>query len=329
MILAEPHRPILVTGGSGFIGRRLIAALRRAGRVAVPLDDGSVPPRRPLTPDPALISLDIRDTAALTEVVRQMRPAAIVHLAALHHIPTCTAEPQRALSINVLGTQSVLEACASLPEVRVTLASSGAVYAWEQGPLSELTPLAPADIYGISKQTNEAQLALWVRQGRDAGLARSGRIARLFNVIGPDDPNGHLIPDLIDRLLPHLDSMAGPIPLKLGALAPRRDYLGVEDAARGLLALIDDPDETPLDIYNLCSGSEIGVAELAAKIAALMGVKIAPVSDPALLRRIDRPSQWGDPTKARERLGFTLTDSLDDVLRALCQAALSGGETAA
>lgn len=328
MTSALPHRPVLVTGGSGFIGRRLIAALRRSGWEAIPLDDGSVPPRRPLPPDPALIPLDIRDTPALTETVAAMRPAAVVHLAALHHIPTCTAEPQRALSINVLGTQSLLDACAGLPDVRIVLASSGAVYAWDQGPLSELTPLTPADIYGISKQTNEAQLALWVRQGRDAGLARSGRIARLFNVVGPDDPNAHLIPDLIDRLLPHLDSMAGPIPLPLGALTPRRDYLGVEDAARGLQALIDDPDETPLDTYNLCSGSEVGVAELAGKIAALMGVKIAPVSDPALVRRIDRPSQWGDPTKARERLGFTVNTPLDDVLRALCQAALTEGRMA-
>ncbi len=123
--------------------------------------------------------------------------------------------------------------------------------------------------------------------------------------------------------------MDGPVPLTLGALTPRRDYLSVEDAARGVLALLTDADESPLEAYNLCSGSEVSVAELAERLAALLGVRITPVSDPRLVRRIDRPSQWGDPTKARERLKFTTQDGLEETLRALCRTMIGGGTRAA
>lgn len=316
---------VLVTGGAGFIGQRLVSLLLKAGYSVVVVDDCSA--GQALQPETAglrCVRLDIRDTKGLAALVAEIRPSVIVHLAALHHIPTCTNDPARTLSINVLGTQSLLDSCKDLSSVRIVLASSGAVYAWGQEQLSEIAPLAPADIYSISKQTNEAQVALWVTQGVDTAIRRSGRVARLFNVIGEHDPNGHLIPDLMSRLLPHLDQRDGPIQLRLGALSPRRDYISVEDAARGLFALVADTDESSFEAYNLCSGTEVSVAELAEHLAHLLGVRVSLVSDPELVRRIDRPSQWGAPTKARDRLGFVAQDTLDDVLGRMCRREIGG-----
>jgi UDP-glucose 4-epimerase len=297
----------LITGGAGFIGRHVVQKLLTRGEDVTILDDGSAGLALPAANERlTVIRGDIRDPAAVAQALAQ--PATVIHLAALHHIPTCTADPGRTLSINVIGTQVLLDAATKIGAARLVLASSGAVYGWQESALAEDAPLVPSDIYGISKRTNEDQAALWARQ-TDSSL----RIARIFNAVGPGDPHGHLIPDILTRL----EEKAEVLPL--GSLTPRRDYLHVEDAAEGLLALADDPAPTAIEAYNLCSGSALSVEELARRLMSLAGRSLRIESRAGLQRPSDRPLLLGDPTKTTRNLGWTARRSLDDALAAILE----------
>src|SRR5262245_35287580 len=217
-----PFQSVLVTGGAGFIGTRVVARLRRRHIRTIVVDNGYVGLPLP-APENDLIPLkiDIRDRAALASVLSEHRPGSIVHLAAVHHIPTCEREPHLALDVNVLGTQSLLDAAAEVVVKNIVFASSGAVYKWENGPLDETRTRTDAtDVYSISKLTNEYQLACWA--GRVGARAH---IARVFNTIGEGDPNGHLIPDILAQLSRQNDVV------RLGNITPKRDYIDDDDVA--------------------------------------------------------------------------------------------------
>lgn len=299
---------VLVTGGAGFVGTVLVDSLRRRGPVVV-VDDLSV--GRPL-PAPAeglsCYQADVRDRQAMVAIMERHRPTAVVHLAAIHHIPTCERDPFHATDVNVMGFQSVLDACAVAGCQRVVLASSGAVYDWQDGALAENAPVAPQDVYAASKAANEHQLTAWVRAAKGAGM-----IARMFNVIGPNDPNGHLIPDLLRRL----DAASGQhVTLRMGNLDRRRDFVDVNDMAAGLVCLADR--KAPgVAVYNLCSGRDYSAGDIALRLAALRGIRADLVSDQTLCRAMDRASQLGDPAKSFRDLGWRAHRDLDDSLVAI------------
>ncbi|MFY7960347.1 MAG: GDP-mannose 4,6-dehydratase, partial [Elsteraceae bacterium] len=142
-----------------------------------------------------------------------------------------------------------------------------------------------------------------------------------FGVIGTGDGNAHLVPDILSRLVALRGRDPGaPAPLALGNLDTRRDYLSVEDAAEGLFAMLRRPHDAPVDVYNLCSGQEHRVADIAEKVAAAIPIPITIRHDPALARRFDRPSQLGDPSKSWRRLAWRATTPLDLVIAEMVAA---------
>lgn len=285
---------LLVTGGAGMIGRRVVAQWTQAGGDAAVLDNLSsgltMPPQASLA-----VEADLRDETALDALLRDYRPQAILHLAAVHHIPTCESRRSHCLEVNVVGTERLLAAASNHAVERLVLASSGAVYAWQPGALNERSLLAPGDNYGLSKYCNEQQLRFW-----SSHSGRVGRVARIFNTIGHDDPNAHLIPDILRQL-----GDANSMRIALGNLAPRRDYLHADDVAAGLIALVQDTrDELSFDALNLCSGIEHSVEQLVQRIASLLGRAVAISVDASRQRSVDRPSQLGDPSHTWATLGW-------------------------
>jgi len=300
----QPAR-FLVTGGAGFIGHRTVSALLAAdpaAEVAV-LDNLSVGMPMPGCRDRlALFEADIRDRGRVDQVFTEFRPDSVIHLAAVHHIPTCERERAYSLDVNVVGTETVLQAAEAQGITRVILASSGAVFDWCDGPLSEDdTPLKPRDNYSVAKLTNEHQLAFWVE--RTGGFART---ARIFNTIGHDDPNGHLVPDIISQI-PRGQMTAV---ISLGNLNPRRDYIHADDTARALCAIARETGPQGIDVFNVASGLDASVADLVSLLGQIMGVSIEVREDAARKRRVDRPSQLAATGKIERRLGFKTSKSL-------------------
>ncbi len=297
----------LVTGGAGFIGRRAVAMLADAGGTVAIVDNLSVGLPMPQDERFETHVADITDEAAMMAIAAAFKPDVIVHLAAVHHIPTCERRRAYSLNINITGTEIMLDAAEKSGAKRFVLASSGAVYDWEDGALHEsATPLRAADNYALAKLTNERQVAFW----SDRSGAES-RIARIFNTIGYDDPNAHLIPDILNQL----HRAKGRAAIELGNTKPRRDYIHADDTAAGIATIAADTRPGIVqDTLNVCSGTDASVEDLVRQIGSEMGIEIDIIESEARKRRVDRMSQLGDPTRMASEFGWRARTSLKDAV---------------
>ena len=221
---------------------------------------------------------DIRDSAAVQGVIAKVRPAVVFHLAAVHFIPACEAEPGDANSINVSGTINLLNAVP--PGTQFVFASTAAVYRpSDQEHTERDDALGPVDIDGYTKLHAENFVRYFHQKERVRAV-----IVRLFNVVGPGETNPHLVPTIIGQLA------SGTTSLSLGNLFPHRDYIDVSDAARGFRELSEHArfDDGPL-VSNLGTGTTHSVRDVVEAIAVAAGVEIDVRQDLARMRPVDRP----------------------------------------
>ena len=310
----------LVTGGCGFVGSALVRRLLAEPCEVVVVDDLSRGSVENLGPDQDRVRVIEQDvTQSLSRIFSSFQPHDVIHLAALHFIPDCDADPARCLRVNVDGTRSVLEAVGALSDpVSLVLASSAAVYAPADGPHREQEDsLGPVDVYGYSK--------LWAEELAAGFAARTGTavgIARLFNVFGPGETNAHFIPSLISQM------KAGES-VRLGNLSSKRDYVFVDDVADALLRLARYGLDGQSATVNVGSGRAYSGNEVVEALAGLAEAGVAPVTDPSRLRPVDRPVLLADPTLAQKLLDWTPRTSLIEGLRAAWDRPVGAGVTVA
>src|SRR5579862_1706426 len=115
-------KTVLVTGGAGFVGTAVVRELLDQTTARLVIVDSLRNGRRehlPLTERVVLRQGDLADAELLARLVAEMRPELVLHLAALHFIPYCNAQPGETLQVNVVGTQNLLEACRPFPPQRL------------------------------------------------------------------------------------------------------------------------------------------------------------------------------------------------------------------
>jgi UDP-glucose 4-epimerase len=298
---------ILVTGGNGYVGRTLCRQLM-VGHDVIVIDNlrsGAVR----FEPDELqridFREADIRDTAAVERIMAKVRPDTVVHLAAIHFIPDCEADPSLAIGINVEGTSSLLSA--TPPGTRVVVASTAAVYAPEDTPHhEESSPVRPMDIYGLTKWQTEQYTRYWAGK-RDLAAT----IVRLFNVIGPGETNPHILPAILAQAL------RGESRLRLGNCHPKRDYIDVTDVAGGFAAAALSPKQVGTDIVNLGTGSAWSVYEVVEVLGRVVGREFTIETDASRVRQSDRPFLAADNMRMSQTYGFLPKLSLEDALRRL------------
>ena len=296
--------PVLVTGGCGFVGSRLCARLVADGHEVVILDNVSLgtPANLPaaVAARARIVEADVRDVDALRRCMETYQPRTVVHLAAIHFIPACNADPRRAIDVNVTGTQALLDACATAGAVEaVVLASSASVYASSAAPLSEESALGPVDIYGHTKVWMEQLAALFHRRS-----AIAVGVARFFNIFGPGETNPHLIPDIIT------EGRAGGV-LRLGNLTSQRDYVYVDDVARGVMLLAEACRVHGSLTCNFGGERPVDGWQLVRLIERLHGGTFVVAQDPAKMRPADNPMIASDCTRAHRLLGWHAETSLE------------------
>jgi len=298
---------IVVTGGAGFVGRELIRLLHDTGEEVLVADRlrYGMPDWLQTPPEGVRLSqVDIRDAPAIRGVIEDFRPDAVVHLAAIHYIPECDADPPLAVSTNVTGTVNVLAACP--PGTRFVFASSGAVYEPDEAPHQEMvSSLKPADIYGITKLQGEAYVRAFA-----ADHDLSCGIVRLFNVIGPGETNPHLLPAIIAQLRDGAQS------IDLGNTWPKRDYIDVRDAAAGFAAVARgaNPPGVDCEVVNLGSGQQYSVDDILARMRSVLGLSFEVRQDPRRMRAVDRPYLGADISRIREVFDWAPANELDATL---------------
>jgi GDP-4-dehydro-6-deoxy-D-mannose reductase len=282
-----------VTGGNGFVGTWLVAHLEEQDDDVVAVDH----------------DVDVRDGAAVRTAVRDAAPDAIYHLAALTHVGKSWDGPEEVLQVNTMGTLHVLQAaraCASPP--RVLLVSSAEVYGVvEEGslPAKEDMPLEPVTPYAASKVAAEYL-------GVQAHLAHGLHVVRVrpFNHVGPGQGPGFVVPSLAARIVEGLRRGGGTVPV--GNLSARRDLTDVRDVVRAYRLLVERG--IPGEVYNVCSGRAVAVTELADRMLRMAGVDLELVPDPELVRPVDVPVMFGDPSKLMAATGWAPRIDLDQTL---------------
>lgn len=284
-----------VTGGHGFVGPYLLAHLRDAG-------DEYVAPHQD--------EVDLADPDAVSKAVADARPDAIYHLAALAHVGESWANPLRTFDVNAVGTLHLLEAARHVdPKPRVLLIGSAEVYGPvtpDDVPIDEARPLNPVTPYAVSKVAAE-YLGVQYNAGFDVPVVR----ARSFNHIGPGQGGRFLVSDLASRIAEAKQTGEGT--LRVGNTSARRDYTDVRDVVRAYRLLVTTGERG--EAYNVCSGVDVSVDQLARRLLELAGVDLAIETDPTLFRPVDVPVLVGSNEKLCRTTGWSPSHSLDDTLR--------------
>jgi UDP-glucose 4-epimerase len=303
---------VLITGGAGFIGSAVGAHLVGLGHKVSVVDDLSFGKRHLApVPDARFHKVDIRDRATLVRVFQEVRPQQVLHLAAIHFIPYCNANPIEASDINIMGTLSVLDACAATPGLeQVFLASTAAVYPIAEGAMDEEHATGPMDIYGITKlATEKFANEFHLRTGIPT------IIGRFFNAFGPNETNPHLIPEIQRQVL------EGARTLHLGNLDPKRDFIHTEDMGRAMSALLN-AGLGGCEIFNIGRGIEYSVREIVEAFERQLGEKLGIEVDAARVRKVERMHLLADVSKLKRMTGWEPRWGIDEGVATLLKEKL-------
>lgn len=306
----------LVSGGAGFIGSHLVDALVARGDSVLVVDDLSGGRRSNLADalkqDATLSEGSINDLDFLNSQVADFRPEKVFHLAAQVDVRKAVADPAFDATVNVLGSINLLEAVRSLPDVSVVFASTGgAIYgegATRSLPFAEDAEVAPMAAYGASKYAGELYLDLYRRLYELPGVA-----LRFGNVYGPrQDPQGEAGVVAIFCGL-----MNAGTPLNVyGDGEQTRDYIFVGDVVAAMLAADDQLVKHGAGVcgpYNVGTGVETSVLELAARLEKAAGVSTSLNNRPGRTGEVQRVVI--DPSAAARDLGWRSTTGLEEGLR--------------
>lgn len=304
---------ILVTGGCGLIGSTTIDKLldeHDPQRIVIldNLERGTLSNVEEALKDDrvSLIEGDIRDVDVVREATRGMD--AVIHMATLR-ITACAAEPRAALEVMCDGSYNVLDAAVEAGVKKVVTASSASIYglADEFPTREDHHPYNNRTWYGASKIMLEGLLRSFNDMYDMPYVA-----LRYFNVYGPRmDIHGKYTEVLI-RWMERID--AGRPPLILGDGRTTMDFVYIDDIARSnVLALQSDVVD---DVFNVASGVETSLEELARALLRVMGSDLEPEYGPE--RKVNPVSRrLADTSKARERLGFETRIELEEGLQRL------------
>ena len=283
----------LLTGGNGFVGRHLAEHLRQSGDEVAILD----------LPD------DITDVAVVERSLREVRPEAIYHLAALSHVGSSWSDPSEVLRVNVIGSAVTFAVAREVvPTATTLLVSSAEVYGTvrpEQLPLDESAEPAPMSPYAASKLAAEVLAQQAVR-----AFGQRIVIARPFNHVGPGQSPNFFVPAMASRMVAAVRDGRGEIPV--GNLTSRRDFLDVRDVVAAYRLLIERGVSG--EVYNIASGVDRSMSDIAHDIRALIDSSLHFVTDESLMRPVDVPVLRGDSRKINAATGWSPRWSWSDTL---------------
>ncbi|MBP9669377.1 MAG: NAD-dependent epimerase/dehydratase family protein [Candidatus Pacebacteria bacterium] len=292
---------MIVTGGAGFIGSHLVAALIERGDEVVVLDNyssGKAPERH--HKQAVYHNQDVTDARTVQEIIAGADT--VFHLAAIPRVPYSIEFPVESAQANIMGTIAVLTAAARAGVRRVVSSSSGSVYGEQSKlPLTETMPPNPVNPYALQKYAGEQFAQLWAHSFNLETVS-----LRYFNVYGPGlDPKGPYALAVGAFLLARKEGR----PLTIfGDGTITRDYTHVSDVVRANLLAGVSEKVGKGEAINIGTGHNNTIQVL----ADMIGGDI--VYGPA---RIEAHDSQADNTRAKTLLGWEPTVSLEQGIAAL------------
>ncbi len=295
----------LITGGCGFIGSHLADTLIECGNEVRILDDLSTGKRVNAPKGAELLIGSVTDLKLLEQALEGIE--GVYHLAAIASVQKTIEKWHETHLINQGGTVAILEQIArSKRTIPVVYASSSAVYGnTSHYPISEETPQLPLSPYGVDKLACEwqARIAWNVHKIPSIGL-------RLFNVFGPrQDPSSPYsgVIAIFSKRIPKGD----PITI-YGDGEQRRDFIYVKDVVRIMVKAMSKT-RSDAEIYNVCTGKDISVNQLAEIIGKLSRTQVEKQYAPP--REGEVRISCGDPSKIKHALQLEASFTIEEGLK--------------
>jgi len=293
---------IVVTGGSGFIGSHLVKRLRKEGHAIVVIDKNA---KQLEAARFKSYTCDIRNVKEVRNILNNVEPDIIIHLAAKHNFIESVTKPDFYIKNNITGTINILEHIkTSHKRVKFVLASSaGSIYKKGKMPFTESTITMPSSLYGITKDFEEKL----VRHYCDI-TGNTFQILRISNVYGPGQEvykHPSVVPSMIRNL------MLKKSVVIYGSGSQTRDFIYIDDVVEAFMRII--PTNKSLTI-NVSSMIEISIKELyELLVSKLSKQKAAP---PVVYMNLEKgvKRSWVSNKKMMKEFNWKPLVSLNDGL---------------
>jgi UDP-glucose 4-epimerase len=304
------NNKVLITGGAGFIGSHLSAALLRKGYVITVFDNlssGKLENLKEIIEDPnvTFIKGDIRDQNALEEAFEEVN--CVIHLAALVDVTASVNDPISTNEINVSSMLNVLRKAVHKKIRRLVFSSSAAVYGDAKTlPITEQAPAEPISSYAASKLAGEAYCKAF-----ENSYGLSSVVLRFFNVFGPRTPS-NAYSGVITKFLQN--SKKNEALTIYGDGEQTRDFVYIDDIVNALILALENKKASG-KVFNICTGRPSTITGLAKAVQETMKTKSQIIYAPE--RKGEIKCSYGDPSEAKRELGFTAKTTLKEGLISL------------
>ncbi|TFE27183.1 GDP-mannose 4,6-dehydratase [Cohnella luojiensis] len=293
----------LITGITGFAGSHLGEYLLSRGDTEV---YGSYRLRsrmdhiEHLLPHIRLAECELKDPHSVNEMIREIRPDFIFHLAAQSFVPTSWNSPTDTMTNNTVGQINIFEAVRKFDiDCKIQIACSSEEYGMvypEETPIKETNPLRPLSPYAVSKV---AQDYLGYQYYHSYGLKIIR--TRTFNHTGPRRGESFVTSNFAKQIA-QIELGTKPSMIYVGNLQAKRDFTDVRDVVKAYWAALEKGD--PGEVYNISSGEACTIHEMLQTLLSFSEVKIELKVDPERLRPSDVEILLGDCTKFRDKTGW-------------------------
>jgi len=284
---------VLVTGGTGFVGKYLVSLLNDTGKFEI-----------------FLLESDIRDKDKLSKQIVSVEPNYVFHLAAQAFVPKAMEDPWETEETNVKGTLNLLENLHRLSKpVKMVYVSTADVYGrqnFSSLPFNENLIPNPLNPYSGSKLAAESYCRQYAAYDKNLSIV----IARPFNHIGIGQRSEFVIPNFCNQIIQAEKS--GNFYIQVGDLKPTRDFSNVKDIVKGYLLLAESGISG--EVYNLCSGTEVSISHLVDTLIKISGKEIECRIDSSRIRSAETSRVFGDNTKMLN-LGWRPQISIEQTLK--------------
>jgi UDP-glucose 4-epimerase len=286
---------ILVTGGNGYLGSHLVAALKLSGAKVYVIDQVAG------NSDNEYL-LDINNSNQLQEVVEEVQPQIIYHLAAILNRERNFDRHDQTMHVNYYGTLNLLKALQNIGYSNFIFTSTSEVYGNNPAPFTENQLPDPCSPYSLSKIYAEQVIKTF-----SVLAEKNFTILRLFNFFGKNMPMGFFIPQL-------LHSLQHNIPFDMTGGEQIRDFLFVDDVISAMLLAATNHNSLN-EVFNVCSGNGISLKKLALDVKNRFG-NDSPINIGKLQYQLNEIwNMVGDYSKIKKSLGFkpqyTLAEAIE------------------
>ena len=297
----------LIVGGAGFVGSYLIDHLRDECKWSISVTKMQ---HESIIKDVEIFNLNILIKEDIVNLLKEVRPDYIFHLAAQSSVALSWKNPALTIDVNVKGAVNLLDAVRELEyKPRILLIGSGEEYGHikqEETPITENNATRPGNVYAATKVAQNLIGAIY-SEAYDMDIV----MVRAFNHIGPNQAPIFVVADFCKQVAEIEKGLKEPV-IKVGNLSAKRDFTDVRDVVRAYALLVQKGKSG--ETYNVGSGKAIAIEEILKMIISLTDSDISVEVDKNKLRPVDVPIIEADVTKLTYATGWHRNIKLEETI---------------